>query len=177
MRALFTVHGGEFLVGDHINRRLGKQHDVWVPTKDSGLDLLVTDKRRKRKPVALQVKFSRGYSLPDEAGDAVAATSWFKLDPRKIRSSAADVWVFVILTLARKAHFVLVPTKHLMACIPSGVGTRWDLYLWVTRDDCCYQVRDLRKRERLESVHLGVQDRKRDFSKWLNNWKLLSGTR
>ena len=34
MKPLFTIHEGEFLVGDYINRKLAKRFDVWVPTKD-----------------------------------------------------------------------------------------------------------------------------------------------
>ena len=41
MRPLFTVHAGEFLVGQHIEGFKGK--NVWVPTKDTGVDLLVTN--------------------------------------------------------------------------------------------------------------------------------------
>jgi 3D (Asp-Asp-Asp) domain-containing protein len=40
MKPLFTIHEGEFLVGDHINRKLGNKFDVWVPTKDSGVEFL-----------------------------------------------------------------------------------------------------------------------------------------
>ena len=40
MKPLFTIHEGEFLVGDYINRKLGRKFDVWVPTKDTGVDLL-----------------------------------------------------------------------------------------------------------------------------------------
>ncbi len=42
MKTLFTIHAGEFLVGDHISRRFGLKYDVWVPAKDTGIDLLVT---------------------------------------------------------------------------------------------------------------------------------------
>jgi len=54
LKPMFTVHEGEFLVGDYINRNLGKKHEVWVPTKDTGVDLLVTSKVRGRRPVGLQ---------------------------------------------------------------------------------------------------------------------------
>ena len=53
MKPIFTIHEGEFLAGDHINRKLGHKYDVWVPTKDSGVDLLVTRNRRKGKAVGL----------------------------------------------------------------------------------------------------------------------------
>ena len=93
MKSLFTVHEGEFLVGDYINRKLGRMFDVWVPSKDSGLDLLVTRKRREGKPVRLQVKFSRSFDIREEFARHVVATSWFRLEPSKIRKSGADVWV------------------------------------------------------------------------------------
>jgi hypothetical protein len=48
----------EFLVGDHINRQLGHKYNVWVPTKDSGVDLLVTRKGGKGRAAGLRVKFS-----------------------------------------------------------------------------------------------------------------------
>lgn len=44
MKPMFTVHEGDFLVGDYINGDLGKKYEVWVPTKDTGADLLVTRK-------------------------------------------------------------------------------------------------------------------------------------
>jgi hypothetical protein len=90
MKPLFTIHEGEFLVGDYINRKLGRKFDVWVPSKDSGVDLLVTRKRREGKPVRLQVKFSRSFDIREDFVRHVVATSWFRLEPSKIRKSLAD---------------------------------------------------------------------------------------
>jgi hypothetical protein len=59
MRPLFTVHAGEFLVGQHIEASF-KDKNVWVPTKDGGVDLLVTN-LANTKTVTLQVKFSRDF--------------------------------------------------------------------------------------------------------------------
>ena len=42
MRPLFTVHAGEFLVGEHIERTFPNLN-VLVAAKDTGVDLLVTD--------------------------------------------------------------------------------------------------------------------------------------
>lgn len=173
MKPLFTIHEGEFLVGDHINRRLGHMYDVWVPTKDRGVDLLVTRIRRRGKAVGLQVKFSRGFSIREEMARHLIATSWFTLEPAKIRKSQADLWVFVILTLKHEEHFVVIPTRELRKRIPRGRGRMWNLYLWVYEDGSCYQVRDLGTEDRLDTVHRGVRDRRRDFSEWLENWNLL----
>ena len=173
MKPLFTIHEGEFLVGDHINRKLGHKYDVWVPTKDSGVDLLVTCKRRKGRAVGLQVKFSRGLSIGEEMARHLMATSWFTLEPEKIRKSQADLWVFVILTLKHEEHFVVIPTRELRKRIPRGQGGKWNLYLWVFDNRSCYQVRDLGREEKLDIPHRGVRNQHHDFSEWLENWELL----
>lgn len=173
MKPLFTIHEGEFLVGDRINRGLGRKFEVWVPTKDDGVDLLVTRKDRRGRAVGLQVKFSRSFSIREEFARHLVATSWYTLDPKKIRASRADIWVFVILTLRHEEHFVLVPTKELLKLVPRGGSRVWNLYLWVFDDGTCYQVRDLSNEERVNVMHHGVRDRRRDYSEWLEGWELL----
>jgi hypothetical protein len=173
MKPLFTIHEGEFLVGDLINRKFGHKFNVWVPTKDSGIDLLVTRKRLRGKAVGLQVKFSRSFDIPQELAGRVIATSWYKLDPKKVRKSEADLWVFAILTLRHEQHFVVIPTRELQKRVPCGRSKMWNLYLWVYADGSCYQVRDLNNEERFDAVRHGVRDRNRDFSEWLDNWKLM----
>ncbi len=173
MKPLFTVYAGEFLVGDYINRRLGRRFDVWVPTKDTGVDLLVTRRQRGGTPVGLQVKFSRSFGIREEMARHLIATSWFTLDPQKIRESRADLWVFVILTLKHEAHFVVVPISELRKRTPRGSGKKWNVYLWVFDDGTCYQVRDLSNEERLTAMHEGVRDRRMDFTEWLERWDLL----
>ena len=59
MKPLFTIHAGEFVVGDFVERHFPRVN-VWVPTRDTGIDLLVTDSRSDRK-VSIQVKFSRDF--------------------------------------------------------------------------------------------------------------------
>jgi hypothetical protein len=59
VKPLFTIHTGEYVAGDFIERNF-RRVNVWVPTKDTGVDLLVSDARNK-KVVSLQVKFSRDF--------------------------------------------------------------------------------------------------------------------
>jgi len=47
MRPMFTIHAGEYLVGLHLQQRLGL--NVWIPAKDTGIDLLVTGARSRCK--------------------------------------------------------------------------------------------------------------------------------
>jgi len=173
MKPLFTIHEGEFLVGDYINRKFGRKYDVWVPTKDSGVDLLVTRKGHHGKPVGMQVKFSRSFDIHKELSRDVLATSWYTLDPKKIRQSEAQLWVFVFMTLQHERYFVLIPTSELRGRIPPGGRSKWNLYLWAYSRGTCYQVRDLNLEERLNAVHRGVQDPHHDFSKYFDAWRLL----
>jgi hypothetical protein len=173
MKPIFTIHEGEFLVGDYINRRFGHRYNVWVPTKDSGVDLLVTRKWGKGRAVGLQIKFSRSFDIPKELTRHVLATSWYTLDPKKIRQSEADLWVFVFMTLRHERYFVLIPTTELRKRIPRSCKAKWNLYLWAYSDGACYQVRDLNLEGRLNAKRRGVKDRSRDFSKWFENWSLL----
>jgi hypothetical protein len=97
MRPLFTVHAGEYLVGEHIERKYPRWN-VWVPAKDTGIDLLVTD-ADNRKTVTLQVKLSKDFNPTTGASleqDRLLATGWWTHDPKKIQKSNADFWIFVI---------------------------------------------------------------------------------
>ena len=173
MKPMFTVHAGEFLVGDYINQKLGKKYEVWVPTKDRGTDLLVTHKKGKHSPVKLQVKFSRGYTPNTVPPEETLALGWFTLDPMKIRASTADLWVFVILTLRHTPHFVIIPTTELARRIPRKTGRMWSMYMIALRNRKCYDFRGLPKAEQKMLLINGVQKASRDYSKYLENWKLL----
>lgn len=173
MKPLFTVHEGEFLVGDYIGRNIGKKYEVWVPTKDEGVDLLVTRRKGKQKPVRVQVKFSRGFGGRYIPPEKLLARGWFTLKPPKVRDSRADLWVFVILTLRHEAHYVLVPTSELRKRMPKKPGKIWHLYPTVIRPKRCYDFRNLNKDESQLCVLHGPKDKKRDYSRFLENWKLL----
>ena len=56
MKTLFTIHGGEWLVGEEVERRYkGNDVTVWVPgSKDRGIDLLITN-NTNGKSVGIQV--------------------------------------------------------------------------------------------------------------------------
>ena len=65
MKSLFTVHAGEYLTGAYIEEKLSnKEHsyNVWVPGRDTGIDLLVTNSDNT-KMCSLQVKYSKDYYL------------------------------------------------------------------------------------------------------------------
>ena len=77
MRPMFTIHAGEYLVGLYVQQRLGL--NVWIPAKDTGIDLLVTD-RENRHTVSLQAKYGKDF-LPGKSAalrDSLRCLSWFK---------------------------------------------------------------------------------------------------
>ena len=47
MKPMFTVHAGEYLVGSYIEENF-KNLNIWVPSRDSGIDLLITNKDNKK---------------------------------------------------------------------------------------------------------------------------------
>ena len=60
MKPIFTIHAGKFLVDHEIERKF-RRVNVWIPAKDTGVDLLVSS-NDNTTTVSLQVKFSRDYS-------------------------------------------------------------------------------------------------------------------
>ncbi len=51
MKPLFTIHAGEYLVGERIEKNF-KEWNVWIPSKDTGIDLLVLTKIIKNRYAA-----------------------------------------------------------------------------------------------------------------------------
>ncbi len=47
MKPIFTIHAGEYLFGSYIEKNF-KNLNVWVPTKDTGIDFLVSDASNKK---------------------------------------------------------------------------------------------------------------------------------
>jgi hypothetical protein len=180
VRSLFTVHAGEFLVGSEIERHI-RHAAVWVPSKDTGIDLLVTSSRTYR-PVSLQVKFSRDYSSSEPG---FVAFGWWTLDRQALLESKADLWVFVLLPFEarrgldkKKIQYVIAPPKQVAARLRRihGAVNRVHVYLGVTRRRKCWEGRGLKADEKmLIAVGQDSQfDGARDFSSYLNAWPLLT---
>src|SRR5436309_15549564 len=90
MRPLFTIHAGEFVVGEFIEK-VFPNLDIWVPAKDTGIDLLVTGERGRRS-ISLQVKLSRDYKpleARSEFDKGIVAQGWLTLDHEKLAASSA----------------------------------------------------------------------------------------
>ena len=174
MRALFTVHAGELLAGEYVERRF-RDVNVWVPSRDSGVDLLVTD-RANRRAVSLQVKFSRDFLVTHMAPQfqkPLRACGWWSLNRKKLAASKADYWVFTLIGFAgRSTDYIVVPRKELLRRLDRihGSANRMDVYLWVTEKDRCWATRDLKHQDH-ERIAMGkFRNPTRDFTRFLNNW-------
>jgi len=176
MKPLFTVHGGEYLVGSYIEQHYTRVN-VWVPARDTGVDLLVSD-RSSRRAVSLQVKFSKDYlttTMGAEFQKNLRACGWWTINRTKLRSSPANFWVFVLLGFERRsADFVIIPPKKLLRRLEAihghGKNRIIQTYLWVTEDKGCWETRGLGRKEQLQIVNGDYQEGRRDLKKWLNVW-------
>lgn len=178
MRPIFTVHAGEYLVGLDIEERFPELR-VWVPSKDDGIDLLVTD-RACKKSISLQVKFSKDY-LGKNAKAWIAAGiksgGWWSFSPEKIEKSSADYWVLALYQFQDRHFDFVVITPQALAKIyseicPPGVKTIQS-YIWVTADKRCWETRGLGKKEQLLVANGQFESKSRDLSNLLNNWDAL----
>lgn len=166
MRPLFTIHAGEFVVGDYIERKF-KRVNLWVPSRDTGYDLLVTDSKNE-KAVSLQVKFSRDFPRKP-----LRACGWWSLNREKIAKSKADYWVFVLVGFEhRSIDFVVIKPSEILARLEKihGKAKTIHSYLWVTEKNRCWETRGLKHQEKLAIAQGQYSNTVRDFSECLNNW-------
>ena len=174
MRPLFTIHAGEFVVGDHIERKF-KRVNLWVPSRDTGTDLLVTDSKNE-KAVSLQVKFSRDFlttDMPSIFQKPLRACGWWSLNREKIANSKVDYWVFVLVGFEhRSTDFVIIKPSELLNRLNAiySKGKVIQSYLWVTEKNRCWESRGLKRQEQLAIAQGQYSNSDRDFSTYLNNW-------
>ena len=179
MKPIFTVHAGEFLVGSYIESRF-PDYRVWIPSRDTGTDLLVTDKRAK-KTVSLQVKFSKDF-LPTHMADVfqprIKACGWFSLNAKKIADSQADLWVIALCRLDHtELDYVILPPAKLLSMLHAIHGNSSQTiqsYVWVTKAGKCWEARGIKKKDQLAVADGSYENGSRDLTKFLNDWTPLS---
>ena len=185
MKPLFTIHAGEYLAGSYIENNLrdsnGEKVNLWIPSKDTGIDFLITDKSNKFT-TSIQVKFSKDFLITHgrkEYQKHLLSHGWWTLDRKKIVESKADYWIFVLHTFNSKnmQYIILSPAelyKRLNSIHPNS--KRLQTYLWVSKDKKCWETRGLKKHETDDLVlNNGTTTQDRDFSPFLNNWSVLVG--
>ena len=174
MTPLFTIHAGEYVVGEFLERKF-RDCRVWVPSKDAGIDLLVTNDSCS-KSAALQVKFSRDYAEPDSEIPLARTVGWFQFKRKKIEASPAHYWVLVLWSLISKsARFLVITPAELLRRGEEIHGRRdlYNLYFSVIgdgREAKCWEVRSLRWDDYMIAVKSGRIVQSRDFSMHLDDW-------
>jgi hypothetical protein len=184
MKSIFTIHVGEYLVGSHIEQELrfpnGHKVNVWIPSKDTGIDLLVTD-RNNINTTSLQVKFSKDFLTTNgrfEYQNKLISCGWWTLNRDKIRNSRADYWIFALpaFNATTNMQYIILTPQQLLERLdlihPNAKSLQ--TYIWVSSDGKCWETRGLRKQETDKIV---LQDHsiadERDFTEFLNNWDVL----
>jgi hypothetical protein len=174
VRPIFTIHAGEYLVGTTIEESFPALR-VWIPSKDIGVDLLVTDGLHN-KIASLQVKFSKDYLATDKRSfltPDIRSGGWWTLRRDKILASPADLWVMVLYQFhSRKFDFVVIPPSELLARY-DRIGLAADIvqsYIWVTSDGRCWETRGLGRADQQALCHGTFSDTARDLTEYLNVW-------
>jgi len=174
MKSLFTVHAGEYLVGAQLELQF-KRVNVWIPLRDTGIDLLVSDSHNQ-KTVSLQVKFSKDFlvtHMGPEFQKELRASGWWTINRDKLANSPADYWVFVLQGFAsRSTDCVVVPRRELLRILLAVHGHRkiFQVYISVTERDKCWDTRGLSHAAQLQVARGDFKNKDRDLTQWLNNW-------
>ncbi len=179
MKPLFTIHAGEFLVASYIEQKF-KNYLVWLPSRDSGVDLLLTDKHCK-EAVSIQVKFSRDFlatHMADALRPGLKACGWFTLNPKKLSQSTANLWIFVLYPFNQKElDFVIISPSAALDMLTSLHGKQKTIqsYIWVTKKKQCWEARGFNRQDQSLIANNLYQNPTRDLTPYLNNWTPIIG--
>lgn len=180
MKCLFSIHAGEYLVGSHIENQ-HKSLNVWIPSKDTGVDLLLTS-RKANRAASIQVKFSKDYSSDpsmepfQQKGSLLKTCGWHSIKREKLKNSPAQFWVFVLRGYeTNRPDFIIIPATDLLRRLEAIFGQQatFRSYLWITkpggnwRTAKCWEARDLNKQDRLRIVAGTYENALHDMTEYL----------
>ncbi|MEX1013724.1 MAG: hypothetical protein WDZ80_01010 [Candidatus Paceibacterota bacterium] len=173
MKPIFTIHAGEYLVASRIEKKF-KGVNVWLPSKDTGIDLLLTDKTNK-KTASIQVKFSKDFNtthIKENLRPNIKGTGWWTLRREKIESSKSDFWVFVIYSFEKRTNdFVVIKPRELVKMYEKlDRGDRIHSYITVTTKKTAFETRGLSKSEMQSIGENKFENKQRALTQYLNNW-------
>ena len=176
MKPLYTIHAGEYLVGDSLEK-IFKDCEIWIPSKDTGTDLLITNSKQRQYNAGLQVKFSKDF-LPGMGAtfhDNFTACGWWTLNLKKIQTSNAELWILAPYSfIDKKIHLVIIEPSTLASKLNNihGKQATANVYLWITKDGKCFETRGLKKSTQTELINGNYKniEKERDFTEHLNAW-------
>lgn len=178
MKALFTIHAGEFLVASYIERKF-KEFEIWFPSKDTGVDLLIINSKKIKK---IQVKYALDFGqtvLKPQFRLNVRSVGWYQIDGDSLKNSKADLWIFVIYIPTKKEYdFIIIPPKVLLRKLnkykTSGKSQIDNIYFLITDISSCFNTRNLSSKDKMSISNKSYSSVDRDFTTYLNNWKLIT---
>ena len=179
MRPLFTIHAGEYLVGERLEGNKRKPN-VWVPTKDKGIDLLVTDETFSCK-TSIQAKFSKDF-LPTFKNsfmlEYLNCCGWWTLNAEKIKKSKADYWILVLhsfsfekVKIRGNYQFIVIKPTKLLEKLTKIHGPNqkiFQTYLWITNKNKCIEGRNLTLNKKEIVMSKLETPKERDFTCYLD---------
>jgi hypothetical protein len=178
MKPIFTIHAGEYLVAAEIEKKF-KEYNIWLPSKDTGIDLLLTNANNK-KTVSLQVKFSKDFN-PTNAKEIfrpyIRGAGWWKLNRSKIENSKADFWVFLLYSFENKNHdCIIIKPIDLLSIFTNTARTANTIHCYITisNHSTAFETRGLGDTEMHAICNNSFSNRTRNLNKYLNNWKPLT---
>lgn len=176
MKPIFTVHAGEYLVATQIEmEKEFKNVSVWLPSKDDGIDLLLTDKDHK-KTASLQVKFSKDFNthVKEHIRPNIRGTGWWKLSKKGIEKSKADFWVFILYSFDKKSNdFIIIEPKKLLK-IFTNLNRQKEIihcYITVTKEKAVFETRGIPTKEMQLLYDNKYKNSQRDLKQYHNNWE------
>jgi hypothetical protein len=176
MRPIFSIHAGEYLVGNYLEAKY-KKIRLWIPSKDTDLDLLITSADCQHS-ISLQVKFSKDHAEKEkdkEIHSKIKSLGWWTLNRNSIKNSIADYWIMVLYRVQISSHdYVVIPPENLLAIYDNLDRKNETIhsYLWVTdtKPNRCWETRDLKKQDKRKISQDQYKNKFRDLSFYLNNW-------
>jgi hypothetical protein len=175
MKPIFTVHAGEFVFAEAIEKRYPNLR-IWMPTKDTGVDFLLTDEISK-SAASVQVKMSRDYRpafAKDEFDKKLKAAGWFVFSHSALECSSADVWSLILISHERKQKpiFLNIPPRILLERLieTHGVRKSYHLYPWVLDDGHCIEGRGMKRSDKRKYLSGSCFANSRDMSEFFENW-------
>jgi hypothetical protein len=178
MKPLFTVHAGEFVFAENVEKRAPHLR-LWIPTKDTGVDFLVTD-RDGLSSVTVQVKMSKDYRpafAKTEFDGKLTAAGWFVFNHSALENSPASIWSLILVSHERKQKPIFLniqPDVLLRSLIKvHGVRKSYHLYPWVLQSDMCIEGRGMTQSDKKDVLDGSFDLKNRDMTAFLENWNFL----
>jgi hypothetical protein len=177
MKPIFTIHAGEYLVASEIEL-IFKDVNVWIPSKDTGIDLLLTDATNS-KTTSIQVKFSKDFNSTHKkelVREHIKGSGWWKLERKKIEKSKADFWIFILYSFEKKSHdYIILSPSELIKLFDSLDRNDPTIHCYFTifQNDKAVETRGLKDHELMSIFTSGICDPNRDVSIYLNNWDII----